>query len=163
MDKPRIVLFRHAAVDFDSRIKRIATTLHRGGFEPIIISTEPVGGEEGEFLLGGHTRVIRVALKPWPAAEAPKPNPNAGRAARLRRQRAVHAQRIKGADAASARSAAKWAITNAKLGVVGALVLKDRLATYGKAARARLRARTTRSRAWTCRATCRSRTTSSTR
>lgn len=139
MAKPRIVLFRHAAVDYDSRIKRIATTLHRGGFEPIIISTEPVGGDSGEYLLGGHTRVIRVPLQAWPAEQAPKPSPNAGRAARLRRQRGVYAERIKGADKASAKSAAKWAITSAKLGVIGALGLKDTLLTKGKAVRARLR------------------------
>ncbi|SHI72693.1 Glycosyltransferase involved in cell wall bisynthesis [Tessaracoccus bendigoensis DSM 12906] len=139
MPKPRIVLFRHAPVDFDSRIKRIATTLHRGGFEPIIISTEPAGGESGEFLLGGHTRVIRVPLQAWPTEQAPKPNPNAGRASRLRRQRDVYAGRVRGLDVASAKSVAKWAITTAKLCVVGSLTVKDRLVTRGKAVRAKLR------------------------
>ncbi|MFD0866268.1 hypothetical protein ACFQ06_10685, partial [Tessaracoccus lubricantis] len=60
--KPRVVLFRHAPVDFDSRAKRIAGTLHRGGFEPIIISLEPAGGKSEEFLLDGAIRVIRVPL-----------------------------------------------------------------------------------------------------
>nr|WP_255622762.1 glycosyltransferase family 4 protein [Tessaracoccus sp. OS52] len=133
-------MFRHAPIDYDSRIKRIATTLQRGGFEPIVISTEPIGGDSGEYLLGGNIRVIRVPLTVWPAESrmAAKPSPNAGRAARLKRQRAVHASRVKGADKASAKSAAKWAITNGKLVAVGAISLKDRLMTVGKALRARL-------------------------
>lgn len=138
--KPRIVLFRHAAIDYDSRIKRIATTLQRGGFEPIVISTEPVGGDSGEYLLGRSIRVIRVPLTPWPATSrvTKRESPNATRAARLRRQREVHAGRVKGADKASAKAAAKWVITNGKLAVSGAISLKDRLATATKAARAKL-------------------------
>lgn len=50
MSGPRVVMFRHAPVDIDSRVKKFATTLHRAGYEPIVISVEPVGGASGEFL-----------------------------------------------------------------------------------------------------------------
>ncbi|AQP43501.1 glycosyltransferase [Tessaracoccus flavus] len=111
---PRIVLFRHAPVDFDSRIKRVARTLQRGGFEPIIISVEPADGESGEFLLGGDIRVIRVPLKVAPAA--PKPAAQvAADADKLRRQRKVYAQRVSGLDARSAKSAIKWGLTSGRL------------------------------------------------
>lgn len=141
MAKPRIVLFRHAAVDFDSRIKRIATTLHRGGFEPIIISTEPAGGESGEYLLGGNIRVIRVPTQAWPTADG-KPateSKNAARVARLKRQRAVHADRIKGANASSVKALIKWLLTTGKLVAAAALNCKDVIATKATAVRARLR------------------------
>ena len=111
---PRIVLFRHAPVDFDSRIKRVARTLQRGGFEPIIISVEPADGESGEFLLGGDIRVIRVPLRLAP--EAPKPASVTNEAAaKLRRQRKAYIQRVKGPNAASAKAAVKALITTAKL------------------------------------------------
>lgn len=114
MKAPRIVLFRHAPVDFDSRIKRVARTLQRGGFEPIIISVEPSDGEAGEFLLGGDVRVIRVPLKIAP--EAPKPAMSyKDKMAKMRRQRKVHLQRIKSPDAASAKSAAKAILTTGKM------------------------------------------------
>ena len=111
---PRIVLFRHAPVDFDSRIKRVARTLQRGGFEPIIISVEPADGESGEFLLGGDIRVIRVPLKVAPAA--PKSAAQvAADADKLRRQRKVYAQRVSGLDARSAKSVIKWGLTSGRL------------------------------------------------
>ena len=131
--KPRVVLFRHAPVDFDSRIKRIATTLHRGGFEPIVISVEPKDGESGEFLLGGHTRVIRVPLQQWPSAstEVPAPSRNDARAGRLQRQRGAYGQRITGANVAS--------VTTAKLALVHGMQLKETAVTAGKAARIRIK------------------------
>ncbi|HHT14040.1 MAG TPA: hypothetical protein GX013_12905, partial [Propionibacterium sp.] len=73
--RPRVVLFRHAPVDFDSRAKRIAGTLHRGGFEPIIISLEPAGGKSEEFLLDDAIRVIRVPLAFRPKASLLKGAP----------------------------------------------------------------------------------------
>ena len=66
MSGPRVVMFRHAPVDIDSRVKKFATTLHRAGYEPIIISLEPVGGAQGEFTLGGR---IRVGMLPAVALE----------------------------------------------------------------------------------------------
>ncbi|MEO7588788.1 MAG: glycosyltransferase [Arachnia sp.] len=139
--KPRVVLFRHAPVDFDSRIKRIATTLHRGGFEPIVISVEPKDGESGEFLLGGHTRVIRVPLQQWPSAstEVPAPSRNDARAGRLQRQRGAYGQRITGANVASVKALIKWLMTTAKLALVHGMQLKETAVTAGKAARIRIK------------------------
>ncbi len=138
--KPRVVLFRHAPVDLDSRIKRIATTLHRGGFEPIVISVEPKDGESGEFVLGGHTRVIRVPLQAAPtSADVPLPSRNDERAGRLRRQRRAYRERVRGANVASVKALIRLLLTTAKLGVVRAMQLGDRAATLAKATSARLR------------------------
>lgn len=142
--KPRVVLFRHAPVDYDSRIKRIATTLHRGGFEPVIISVEAADGESGEFVLGGHTRVIRVPLKAWPAesGQAATPNPQHERMGRLRRQRSAYASRIKGPDVASGKAALRWVLTNGKLGVVHAMNLGASAREAARKLRARFEAPT---------------------
>ncbi|MDO5677578.1 MAG: glycosyltransferase [Propionibacteriaceae bacterium] len=120
--KPRVVLFRQAPIDFDSRAKRIAGTLYRGGFEPIIISLEPAGGRSEEFLLDGVIRVIRVPLafrpkgsllKNMPVAE---PADDPGEHVRaLRRRRGVYAQRITGPNATSAKAAAHYAKLSAQL------------------------------------------------
>ena len=140
--KPRVVLFRHAPVDFDSRAKRIAGTLHRGGFEPIIISLEPAGGKSEEFLLDDAIRVIRVPLAFRPKASLLKSAPvesgvdPAGEKVRaLRRRRGVYAQRIKGADAASAKAAAHYAKLTAQMAPSVARRLGRKAAhTVGRAA-----------------------------
>ncbi|WP_040283624.1 glycosyltransferase [Tessaracoccus massiliensis] len=121
--KPRVVLFRHAPVDFDSRAKRMAGTLLKGGFEPIIISVEPAGGKSEEFLLDGQIRVIRVPLAFRPKesllkhvpADPGAPDPAVERVRALRRRRGVYAQRIKGADKSSAKAAAHYAKLTAQM------------------------------------------------
>ncbi|MHA7862050.1 glycosyltransferase family 4 protein [Tessaracoccus sp. Y36] len=121
--KPRVVLFRHAPVDFDSRAKRIAGTLHRGGFEPIIISLEPAGGTSEEFLLDDAIRVIRVPLAFRPKESLLKsvptdpnaPDPAVEQVRALRRRRGIYAERVKGADAASAKAAAHYAKLTAQM------------------------------------------------
>lgn len=109
--KPRVVIFRHAPIDFDSRAKRIAGTLLRGGFEPIVISVEPAGGRSEEFLLDGAIRVIRVPLTFRPqedlgrldaAAPVQKEPEQVGA---LRRRRAAYRSRITGPNAGSAKAA----------------------------------------------------------
>ena len=109
MSGPRVVMFRHAPVDIDSRVKKFATTLHRAGYEPIIISLEPVGGAQGEFTLGGRIRVIRVPIRPLPQLERPANAVEHRR--RLHRQRKVHRSRISGPNLSSAKSLAKWRST----------------------------------------------------
>ena len=86
MAAPRVVLFRHAPVDIDSRVKKFATTLSRGGYEPIIISLEAAGGRSGEYVLGDGIRVIRVPLTRRPAQPGPTGNLEARRAAHRRRR-----------------------------------------------------------------------------
>lgn len=138
--KPRVVLFRHAPVDLDSRIKRIATTLHRGGFEPIIISVEPKDGESGEFMLGGHTRVIRVPLQVAPSTvDTPAPPRNDARAGRLQRQRAAYWQRISGVNLGSVKSLVKWLVATSKLALVHGMQVKEKAITAGKAVRIRVK------------------------
>ncbi len=113
MSGPRVVMFRHAPVDIDSRVKKFATTLHRAGYEPIIISLEPVGGAQGEFTLGGRIRVIRVPIRPLPQLERPANAVEHRR--RLHRQRKVHRSRISGPNLSSAKSLAKWAVTSTRV------------------------------------------------
>lgn len=119
--KPRVVIFRHAPIDFDSRAKRIAGTLLRGGFEPIVISVEPAGGRSEEFLLDGAIRVIRVPLTFRPqedlgrldaAAPVQKEPEQVGA---LRRRRAAYRSRITGPNAGSAKAALHVAKLSAQL------------------------------------------------
>lgn len=114
--KPRVVLFRHAPIDIDSRVKKFATTLGRAGFEPIIISLEPVGGAAGEFRLGDDIRVIRL-----PITKAPRESPDASRVNNLEarrtmhRRRAVYRGRITGANAPSAKALLKWGVSSVRV------------------------------------------------
>ena len=113
---PRVVLFRHAPIDIDSRVKKFATTLYRAGYEPIVISLEPVGGTAGEYRLGDHIRVIRV-----PIVRAPRDGVDTNRVNNLEarrtmhRRRAVYRQRIIGANSSSAKALLQWARSTAKV------------------------------------------------
>ncbi|TRY17801.1 glycosyltransferase family 4 protein [Tessaracoccus rhinocerotis] len=119
-DTPRVVLFRHAPVDIDSRVKKFAITLQRAGYEPVVISVEPLGGTAGEFVLGDGIRVIRVPLQnaPQKTVRLRRDNLEARRA--LHRRRAAYRERVRGADAASAKAGAKWALTTAKVAALKA-------------------------------------------
>lgn len=118
MAAPRVVLFRHAPVDIDSRVKKFATTLSRGGYEPIIISLEAAGGRSGEYVLGDGIRVIRVPLTRRPAQPGPTGNLEARRAAHRRRR--VHRERIRGVNPASAKAAAKWLLETGRVAALKA-------------------------------------------
>ncbi len=114
--KPRVVLFRHAPIDIDSRVKKFATTLSRAGYEPIVISLEPMGGIAGEYRLGGDIRVIRV-----PIVRAPRDGADASRVDNLEarrtlhRRRSVYRKRITGANPASVKAALQWARNTVKV------------------------------------------------
>lgn len=114
--KPRVVLFRHAPIDIDSRVKKFATTLQRAGYEPIVISLEPIGGVAGEFLLGEDIRVIRL-----PIARALRESVDVSRVNNLEvrkalhRRRAVYRDRITGLKASSVKALLKWGLTTAKV------------------------------------------------
>lgn len=113
---PRVVLFRHAPIGIDSRVKKFATTLFRAGYEPIVISLEPVGGTAGEYRLGDNIRVIRV-----PIVRAPRDGVDTSRVNNLEarrtmhRRRAVYRQRITGANSSSAKALLQWARSTAKV------------------------------------------------
>lgn len=112
----RVVLFRHAPVDIDSRAKKFATTLKRAGYEPIIISVEPIGGQAGEYLLGDDIRVIRVPIVKAPAeGEDAAWHDNIEARRLLHRKRKALAGRVRGPNAASAKAAAKWGIATARV------------------------------------------------
>lgn len=114
--KPRVVLFRHAPIDIDSRVKKFATTLRRGGYEPIVISVEPMGGVAGEFRLGGDIRVIRL-----PISRAPRESVDTSRVNNLEARRAMHRRRgvfrdrITGANLSSVKALVKWGLATAKV------------------------------------------------
>lgn len=114
--QPRVVLFRHAPVDIDSRVKKFATTLRRAGYEPIVISLEAVGGGAGEFRLGDDIRVIRL-----PITRAPRENLDVSRVNNLEarrtlhRRRAIYRDRISGANPSSVKALAKWGFSTAKV------------------------------------------------
>lgn len=114
MNSPRVVLFRHAPVDIDSRVKKFATTLQRGGYEPVVISLEPVGGQSGEWVLGDGIRVIRLPIERRPG-EVDERSDNVEKRRAIHRRRAVLRDRIKGADLASAKAAARWALESARV------------------------------------------------
>ncbi|MDO5735589.1 MAG: glycosyltransferase [Propionibacteriaceae bacterium] len=113
---PRVVLFRHAPIDIDSRVKKFATTLQRAGYEPVVISLEPVGGIAGEYRLGGDIRVIRLPIVRAPREKADTTRVNNLEARRtMHRRRAVYRDRITGANTASAKALLKWATSTAKV------------------------------------------------
>lgn len=134
MSGPRVVMFRHAPVDIDSRVKKFATTLHRAGYEPIVISVEPVGGASGEFRLGDEIRVIRVPIEPLPRLERPASALEHRRA--LHRQRAVLRSRITGPNLASAKSLAKWGIASGRVVASKSREVGGRLSFRARQARA---------------------------
>ena len=70
-DAPHVVIFRHAPIDIDTRAKKVALTLHRGGYRVTVISVEPAGASSREEWLGP-VRVLRVPLDKIPGPE-PKP------------------------------------------------------------------------------------------
>ena len=114
--KPRVVLFRHAPIDIDSRVKKFATTLGRAGYEPIVISLEPVGGIAGEYRLGEDIRVIRLPITRAPRESAETSRVNTLQARRtIHRRRTVYRKRITGANAASAKALLKWGLATAKV------------------------------------------------
>ena len=116
VSNPRVVLFRHAPIDIDSRVKKFATTLGRAGYEPIVISLEPFGGTSGEYRLGDGIRVIRL-----PITKAPRENVDTTRVNNLEarrtmhRRRSVYRERITGANATSAKALLKWGLSTAKV------------------------------------------------
>ncbi|MGO1489462.1 MAG: glycosyltransferase [Arachnia sp.] len=113
---PRVVLFRHAPIDIDSRVKKFATTLFRAGYEPIVISLEPVGGIAGEYRLGDDIQVIRV-----PISRAPRDGVDISRVNNLEarrtihRRRAVYRQRMTGANRSSVKAGLQWLRSTAKV------------------------------------------------
>ena len=113
MTGPRVVLFRHAPIDIDSRVKKFATTLRRGGYDPVVISLEAADGRSGEYVLGDGIRVIRVPLQRRPAQQGPAGNLEARRAAH--RRRAVLRSRIRGLTAGSAKAAARWLVETGRV------------------------------------------------
>lgn len=120
MAAPRVVLFRHAPIDIDSRAKKFATTLQRGGYEPIVISLEAVGATAGECRLGDDgIRVIRVPIVRRPAAAVERVD-NIERRRIINRQRRVLRERIRGLDGSSAKSAAKWLVQTGKVSLLKA-------------------------------------------
>lgn len=119
-DAPRVVLFRHAPVDIDSRVKKFATTLQRAGYEPIVISLEPHGGKAGEFELGDGIRVIRVPLQKAPQKTVKLRRDNLEVRRTLHRRRAAYRARVQGVDLASAKAGAKWVLTTAKVAALKA-------------------------------------------
>ncbi|MFD0865902.1 glycosyltransferase, partial [Tessaracoccus lubricantis] len=71
VEPPHVVLFRHAPVDIDTRAKKIAQTLSRGGYRVTIVSVEQPGTQPGEAVMND-VRIIRVPLKD---AQAPAAKP----------------------------------------------------------------------------------------
>ncbi len=116
VSKPRVVLFRHAPIDIDSRVKKFATTLGRAGYEPIVISLEPFGGISGEYLLGGGIRVIRLPITKAPRETVDTTRVNNLEARRtLHRRRSVYRERVSGANSTSAKALLQWGLTTAKV------------------------------------------------
>ena len=60
---PRVVLFRHAPVERDSRAKKWAMTLARIGYEVVVVSAEPPDVEPHESAIGP-VRVVHVPVRP---------------------------------------------------------------------------------------------------
>ena len=114
--KPRVVLFRHAPIDIDSRVKKFATTLGRAGYEPIVISLEPLGGTSGEYRLGGDIRVIRLPITKAHRESVDTTRVNNLEARRtLHRRRSAYRGRITGANASSVKAFLKWGLGTAKV------------------------------------------------
>ncbi len=59
--RPRVVLFRHAPIERDTRAKKWALTLDRVGYEVIVLSAEPADAERRESSLAG-VRIIHVPV-----------------------------------------------------------------------------------------------------
>lgn len=59
--RPRVVLFRHAPIDRDTRAKKWALTLDRVGYEVIVLSAEAADAERRESTLAG-VRIIHVPV-----------------------------------------------------------------------------------------------------
>lgn len=59
---PRVVLFRHAPIDRDSRAKKFSLTLARAGYDVVVVSAEGPEGERHESRLGP----VRVVHLPVP-------------------------------------------------------------------------------------------------
>lgn len=58
---PRVVLFRHAPIDRDSRAKKFSLTLARAGYDVVVVSAEGPEGERHESRLGP-VRVVHVPV-----------------------------------------------------------------------------------------------------
>lgn len=58
---PRVVLFRHAPIDRDTRAKKFSLTLARAGYDVVVVSAEGPDGERHETRLGP-VRVLHVPV-----------------------------------------------------------------------------------------------------
>lgn len=58
---PRVVLFRHAPIDRDSRAKKFSLTLARAGYDVVVVSAEGPDGERHESRLDA-VRVLHVPV-----------------------------------------------------------------------------------------------------
>ncbi len=70
---PHIVLFRHAPIDIDSRVKKLALTLNRAGYRATVISTETPTDQRAEASLSG-VRVLRIPPNPPAGVKAVTPS-----------------------------------------------------------------------------------------
>lgn len=119
MIRPRVVLFRHVPYDFDSRAKRIAGTLNRSGFEPIIISFEAIDGPARDEVFDEGIRVIRIPVAFLRSQPVPVPPPDVRGEwlDRTKRQQAELRKRINGPTPRAVKSALRWArLTASRLG-----------------------------------------------
>lgn len=130
---PRVVLFRHVGINHDSRAKKFALTLHRAGYEVILLSVEyrSKSAPRQESIAGVTVLRLPVHQDPAPPYTSPAPPGDWSRRVARARKRVleIRKQPVESARARVQKSAA-LAVATARLILIRGIRKAIELATF---------------------------------